>query len=172
MKKILLVSVTAISILGLYLWRPWDAKTPVSGSPSADRSSPPHGNLTNSPTAPPTPAVLETPPEVVTPPAITPNDRQRVLDSIDNLEFTLRDFAASLGGNPVGTNAEITAALLGDNAKQIKLPIPQGSSINSHGELCDSWGNPWFFHQLSAKKMELHSAGPDGKMWNEDDIVH
>lgn len=172
MKKILLVSITAISIVGLALWRPWDSKPLVTARPVVNPSSSPHADPTISLSPPPRPAVVEPPPEAVKLPALTAIDRQRVLDSIDNLEFTLRDFASSLGGNPVGTNAEITAALLGDNAKQIKLPIPQGSSINSLGELCDPWGNPWFFHQLSGKKTELHSAGPDGKMWNDDDVVH
>lgn len=94
-----------------------------------------------------------------------------MLDAIDNLEFTFRDFANALGGNPVGTNAEITAALLGDNAKQIKLSIPEGSTKNSQGELCDPWGTPWFFHQLSGTKMELRSAGPDRALYTDDDFV-
>ncbi len=46
-----------------------------------------------------------------------PADQQPVLVAIDNLQFAFRDFANALGGNPVGTNAEITAALLGDNPK-------------------------------------------------------
>lgn len=71
--------------------------------------------------------------------------------------------------NPVGTNAEITKALLGDNLKQVKVPIPAGSSVNGEGELCDRWGTPYFFHQLSAKEMEIRSAGPDRKMWTSDD---
>jgi hypothetical protein len=94
-----------------------------------------------------------------------------VLDAIDNLEFTFRDFAAALGGNPVGTNAEITAALLGDNAKQIKLPIPEASTRNDEGELCDPWATPWIFHQLSGTKMEIRSAGPDRILYTGDDFV-
>lgn len=98
-------------------------------------------------------------------------DVEKVRAAIDNIEFTLRDYASALRGNPVGTNAEITAALLGDNEKQLKLEIPGGSTLNDQGELCDPWGSPWFFHQLSATKTEVRSAGPDRKLYSEDDFV-
>jgi len=102
---------------------------------------------------------------------MSPEDVQKVRDAIDNIGFALRDYSAALRGNPVGTNAEITAALLGDNEKQLKLEIPGGSTLNDQGELCDPWGSPWFFHQLSATKTEVRSAGPDRKMYSEDDFV-
>jgi len=35
----------------------------------------------------------------------------------------------------------------------------------------DPWGTPYFFHQLSGKEMEIHSAGPDKMMWTADDLV-
>ena len=76
-----------------------------------------------------------------------------------------------MGENPVGNNAEITKALMGDNLKQVKIPIPSGSSMNANGELCDRWGTPYFFHQLSAKQMEVRSAGPDREMWTADDVA-
>jgi hypothetical protein len=121
-------------------------------------------NLTNeSPSNPP-------PPQLPTP-SSTPEERQLLFDAIDNLEFTFRDYANALGGNPVGTNAEITAALQGDNPNQLKLETPGGSSVNSNSELCDPWGTPWFFHQLSASKMEIRSAGPDRVLYSEDDFV-
>ena len=91
--------------------------------------------------------------------------------ALDNVGFTLRDYSTALKGNPVGTNAEITAALLGDNHKQLKLELPAGSTLNAANELCDPWGTPWFFHQLDANKTEIRSAGPDKKMYTKDDVV-
>ena len=74
-------------------------------------------------------------------------------------------------GNPVGTNAEITAALTGRNRLHLSL-IPQDHpAINARGELCDRWGTPFFFHAESGMRMEIRSAGPDRKMWNQDDVV-
>ena len=39
------------------------------------------------------------------------------------------------------------------------------------GELCDRWGRPFFFHQLSGTKMEIRSAGPARQLWTDDDVV-
>jgi hypothetical protein len=74
-------------------------------------------------------------------------------------------------GNPVGENAEITAALMGENRLGLAL-IPKGHpAVNAQGELCDRWGTPFRFHQLSGSKMEIRSAGPDRKFATDDDAV-
>ena len=73
------------------------------------------------------------------------------------------------GGNPVGNNAEITAALLGANPK--KAQLLEGYRLNDKAELIDEWDTPYFFHQLSGKETEVRSAGPDRQMWTPDDIV-
>ncbi len=76
------------------------------------------------------------------------------------------------GGDPVGTNPEITRQLLGDNPRHINFIDPAaGMRVNADGELVDAWGTPYFFHQLSGSDMEIHSAGPDKIMWTSDDIV-
>jgi hypothetical protein len=74
-------------------------------------------------------------------------------------------------GNPVGDNAEITAALTGRNKLRLALLPSRHPAINGAGELCDRWGTPFFFHAGSATKMEIRSAGPDKKMWTADDVV-
>jgi hypothetical protein len=74
-------------------------------------------------------------------------------------------------GNPVGDNAEITAALTGRNALGLALIPRRHRAIDRNGELCDRWGTPFFFHAESGTKMEIRSAGPDRKMWNDDDVV-
>jgi hypothetical protein len=75
-------------------------------------------------------------------------------------------------GNPVGDNIEITAALTGKNKLGLALIPPKHKAINKDGQLCDRWGTPFFFHAESASKMEIRSAGPDRKMWNDDDVVY
>ena len=76
------------------------------------------------------------------------------------------------GGNPVGTNPEITAQLNGGNLKQINFIQPDaGMRINEKGELVDVWNTPLFFHQISGTETEIHSAGPDKIMWTPDDLV-
>lgn len=165
------VTLLVVLLGALLFWRPWDPGPPDGGQtlfPAPDSAPSPA-----SPTLEPLPAGQPPPP--VVPPAepvgLTPQEIQAVRDAIDNLEFVFRDFAAALGGNPVGTNAEITAALRGDNLKQLKLDLPADSSVNAAGELCDPWGTPWFFHQLSRLKMEIRSAGKDRQLYTEDDFV-
>ena len=53
-----------------------------------------------------------------------------------------------MGGNPVGTNAEIMKAIMGGNPKGANLGLPDGASVNGNGELVDRWGTPYFFHQI------------------------
>lgn len=74
-------------------------------------------------------------------------------------------------GNPVGDNAEITAALAGRNRLRLVLIPPGHPALNAAGELCDRWGTPFFFHAESATHMGIRSAGPDRRLWNEDDVV-
>jgi len=74
-------------------------------------------------------------------------------------------------GNPTGENAEITAALAGRNKLGFAFIPPDNPAINSKGELCDRWGTPYFFHQLSGERMEIRSAGPDRTLWTEDDVI-
>jgi hypothetical protein len=91
---------------------------------------------------------------------------------LQNLRRVIHQYGEMCGGNPVGTNPEITAALSGKNPKLINFLAGQpGMRIDANGELVDSWGTPYFFHQLSGTVMEIHSAGPDKIMWTSDDLV-
>jgi hypothetical protein len=92
-----------------------------------------------------------------------------ITQDLSAVDAAIRNFRDVLGENPIGSNAEITAALLGNNLKQIKLEVPTGSHVNGEGQMCDRWGTPYFFHQVSATEMEIRSAGPDRKMWTGDD---
>lgn len=88
---------------------------------------------------------------------------------IDNIFNAYR--SALRSGNPIGENAEITAALSGRNRLGFAFLPADCPAINAKGELCDRWGTPYFFHQLSGEKMEIRSAGPDHQLWTADDEV-
>lgn len=91
---------------------------------------------------------------------------------LENMRGAFRQYSSRFGGNPVGTNREITSSLNGGNPAQVVFIAPEdGLQINQQGELVDNWGTPYFFHQLSAAEMEIHSAGPDRRMWTTDDLV-
>lgn len=68
-------------------------------------------------------------------------------------------------------NRDFTKFLSGNNKHRVAWIRPDHPSINRDGELTDRLGNPLFFHQESSNSTSLRSAGMDGIMWNEDDII-
>lgn len=164
---------------------PMAARPPVlpSKKPAATASAPPVKPGAPVPPKPtpvlpaPLPAVVEAPqpaaPQMFAPP--TPptalDARKKYTEELDRVGLMLRDYRTLMHENPVGSNAEIMAALMGGNPKRARLGPPEGTRLNDQGELLDQWGTPYFFHQMSATVMEIHSAGPDKKMWTSDDVV-
>jgi hypothetical protein len=73
--------------------------------------------------------------------------------------------------DPVGENVDITRALTGRNKLGFAFIPPDCPALNAKGELCDRWGSPYFFHQISGTRMEIRSAGPDKRLWTPDDEV-
>lgn len=92
------------------------------------------------------------------------------LKILRDLFFTYQSNFPRLG-NPVGENAEITAALLGDNPAKFAFIARNHRALNARGELCDRWGTPFRFHQVSGTQMEIRSAGPDRKFGTPDDAL-
>ncbi len=135
--------------------------TPASAQPSSTGGA----SRFITPTATPVPTVPLAP--AMTP---APPDAAALLEA-DKVSLMIRDYRTIAGENPVGTNAEIMAAIMGGNPKQAKLGPPEGMSLNQQGELIDRWGMPYFFHQLSKTHMEIRSAGPDKIMGTDDDVL-
>jgi hypothetical protein len=108
--------------------------------------------------------------ELPPPPPVATNVPPMII--LQNARRAIVQYAQVYGGNPIGTNPEITATLLGDNPKHINFISPDaGLRVNEQGEMLDAWGTPLFFHQLSGHEMEIRSAGQDRKMWTFDDLV-
>ena len=92
-------------------------------------------------------------------------------EDLQMLESFFLAYQRALGENPTGENYEITAALTGSNSKGIAVLAGNHSSISPDGELLDRWGNPYHFHSISARIIEVRSPGPDGTLWSDDDVV-
>jgi hypothetical protein len=110
-------------------------------------------------------------------PAIAPGAETNALPdlppsiALDKARVVIHNYRAAMGEDPVGTNPEITAALKGKNPKQTDFLGDSGLRTNEKGELVDSYGTPFFFHQISGQEMEIRSAGQDKMMWTKDDLV-
>lgn len=185
------VVVAGVLLAGAALyWVLRPAGTPPASEPANTAGSPP-----GSVTLPPSPPPQNLPP----PPPLDPSrpqrpvtssgiasgitERSHLADKLNAAEGTIEQdlhimdevFGAwrtnfPSQGNPVGTNAEITAAISGKNRHGFAFVPPEHPAINASGELCDRWGTPFFFHQISGTRMEVVSAGPDRKPNTADDV--
>ncbi len=170
-RPLLLVAVFAAAALVAFLL--WPSPVPATGTgpvtPAAPRTPAPSPPLPAGPapaaTAGPTPLDILDLARDLNAPAGTVAADLRLVSSV--LETFRTNFPRE--GNPVGTNAEITAILTGANRLRLAFLHPRHPALNAAGELCDRWGTPFFFHAESATRMEIRSAGPDRKMWTADD---
>lgn len=87
------------------------------------------------------------------------------------MALNIRHYSQRFGGNPVGSNAEIVKEMTGGNSAGATYLPADLQHLNDQGELIDTWGTPYFFHQNSADYMEVRSAGPDKKLWTIDDVT-
>ena len=152
---------------------------PVSPQPAVVSNVPPPGGNLPPPPVPngaKPPASPPAPPAIPNAPGAPPSPPQpdvvaKAVIELDQVGLMLRDYRTRMGENPVGPNAEIMKAVMGGNPKKARLGPPEGQQVNGNGELVDRWGTPYFFHQVARTDMEIRSAGPDRKMWTDDDIV-
>ncbi|MEO8616892.1 MAG: type II secretion system protein GspG [Luteolibacter sp.] len=92
-----------------------------------------------------------------------------VADDLATLDLLISCYRLHHNGNPVGTNEEITASLLGHNPKHLAYLPQKGSFLDAQGRLVDRWGTPYVFQALPGDQMDIRSAGPDREMWTKDD---
>ena len=119
--------------------------------------------------------------QLVAPPGVSPaaaaqpdaapkNDTP--LDDVQSVGVILQEFRRAFGAMPVGElNDEIVRRLQGENPQGIAVLPKSHPSINGDGELVDRWGTAYRFHPESAWHMTVRSAGPDKKMWTNDDLL-
>ncbi len=127
------------------------------------------------------PAVTTTPPARPAPVFLDPV-LQAQADRLNAPEHTAHEdvqivaefvdvYRKALGGNPIGQNDDITAALTGTGGHQGRVFPPNSPAIRD-GKLVDRWGTPYWFHPESSTKMEIRSAGPDKDLFTGDDVIH
>lgn len=105
--------------------------------------------------------------------AATLNAPERnVADDLATVSLLLSQYRRHSDGNPVGSNEEIAATLLGHNPQGVAYLPAKGPFLDGQARLIDRWGTPYFFHALAHDRMDIRSAGPDHEFWSADDIVH
>jgi len=144
------------------------------GRPDQAKQAPASQQILIEPSRPPT-ASVEPSPTITLPvseTAATLNTADTLpADDLSTIDLLFTEFRKNHGGNPVGENEEITAALLGGNPKHLAYLPASGSFLDRSGKLIDRWGTPYVFHSLSSSRTEIRSAGPDREPWTSDDIT-
>ena len=63
-------------------------------------------------------------------------------EDVDNLFIALQQYKERVGAYPVGSNAEIAKALMGNNSRNLIILVGRKKDLNSKGEFVDPWGTP------------------------------
>ncbi len=73
--------------------------------------------------------------------------------------------------NPIGGNADLAAALRGENPNQ-EIFVPAVHPVfSADGLLLDRWNTPLIVHPDAWRELELRSAGPDKIPYTADDLI-
>ncbi|MDB6110711.1 MAG: hypothetical protein JWR69_2461 [Pedosphaera sp.] len=161
--------------LGAWLWH--RARNTPSGSATREISDQTAAAATSTVTtvpvlspptsSPSTPLVGETILRDFANPNLPPeNDLTLISRLMDN--FTL--LVKSARDHPLSANEDWAAMLRGLNPGHERFLPDHHVALNAQGQLVDRWGTPLFFHALGGQHFEIRSAGPDKKLWTEDDV--
>lgn len=72
---------------------------------------------------------------------------------------------------PIGGNADLAAALKGENPNREVFLAADHPIFSKDGLLIDRWGTPLVVHPEGWRQIELRTAGPDRKPYTADDLV-
>ncbi len=151
----------ALAILALLVWLLFNTGSkPTPPPPSPPRASPPP--QTSAPTV--AGALLAG----YADPATDPVEDLRKLHRVVVSYFSVVKDSSKY---PIGGNADLAAALRGENPNQeIFLPAKH-PVFSADGLLLDRWNTPLIVHPEAWRELELRSAGPDKTPYTADDLI-
>jgi len=94
-------------------------------------------------------------------------------EDVDNLFYALQQYKERVGSYPVGANADVAKALLGNNPKNLIILVGRKQNLDTKGQFVDPWGTPLRIY-FSGEGILVRSAGPnkrfdDSTVLNPDD---
>jgi len=158
----ILASVTVAGTITVVLWLiagKRNVTPPPENAPAAVTEPPPRAYL---------PTASERLMEGYADPATPPIEDLRKVHRVIAGYFTVVKDASRF---PIGGNADLAAALRGENPNR-ETYIPAGHPVFSkEGLLIDRWGSPLVVHPEAWTQLELRSAGRDKIAYTADDLV-
>ena len=97
-----------------------------------------------------------------------------VTHDVETLHALLRQYLRHLHrrqGLPIGNDSDLARALTGHNPMRLVVIPRNHPAITSDGHLRDRWGTPYFIHPRGNNAFEIRSAGPDRKLFTNDDAI-
>lgn len=153
-----LVALATLALLA-WLFANLDSERPRPKAPEA-KSLPPSRALASTAAA----SLLEG----YADPATEPIDDLRKLHRVVVSYFSVMKDSSK---HPIGGNADLAAALRGENPnKEIFLPANH-PLFSADGLLLDRWNTPLIVHPEAWRELELRSAGPDKTPYTADDLI-
>lgn len=101
-------------------------------------------------------------------PALPPMEDVRAIHQVMGGYFSVIKDASRY---PIGGNADLAAALRGENANREVFVRHDSRVFNAEGLLIDRWGTPLVVHPEGWRRIELRSAGPDQTPYTGDDLI-
>ena len=111
-------------------------------------------------------------PPPATQPASTPPLQHSASSEVHRLRLALGNFLLAVKDPyrpPLGDNRDIARALAGGNRRGLVL-VPTNDPAFRDGQLVDPWGTPYWFHPRAPDAIDIVSAGPDRKLFTDDDV--
>jgi len=176
-KRTVSVSVILFVILiVIFLSRRSSHRTAIRSTNSAIQSAPaPNIQVTEIPLSPPSSATSnQSPPllgeTILRDYANTNLPPQNDLTLMSRLMDNSRLLLKSAANRPLSANEDWADFLRGKNSARERFLPDNHIALNTKGQLVDRWRTPLFFHALGGGGFDIRSAGPDRKLWTEDDI--
>jgi hypothetical protein len=95
-------------------------------------------------------------------------------DDVETVRRIIGQYTTALqrrAGPPIGDNRDLVRVLSGANPLRLAVLPPGHPAIDAEGRLLDRWGTPYHIHPLGAALISVRSAGPDRRLFTEDDLV-
>lgn len=170
------VVILILIVLVIFLSRRSSNRTPINSTNAAVQSpSNPNIQITEIPLSPSSSATSSQSPALLgetilrdyantnLPPQ---NDLTLMSRLMDNSQLLLK----SAANRPLSANEDWADFLRGKNSAHERFLPDNHVALNTNGQLVDRWGTPLFFHALGGGRFDIRSAGPDRKLWTDDDI--
>lgn len=93
---------------------------------------------------------------------------------VEALHSLIRQYLVAMQkrpGPPIGDDLDLARILLGRNPLQQPLIVGPHPAFSNDGHIRDRWGTPYHIHGISSGSYEVRSAGPDRRLFTQDDLI-